>query len=97
MTEASISASSSGDNTIVSGVAGQTILVYKILFTLAGTSTVTFKDGASTSLTGAMSNQISYTLDFDGDPWFSMSSGNAFIINLGSAVQASGRVYFRQV
>lgn len=95
LSSASISASSSGDNTIVAAVGGQTVRVHKIFLVAASVVTVTVKDGAGTSLTGAMTLGA-MTLDLDSEPWFVTSVGNALILNLGSAVQVSGRVHYTQ-
>jgi len=92
-TDASISISSSGDNTIVSGTAAQTIRVFRLMLACASGVNVTFKDGASTSLTGAMPFG-GIVLDASGDPWFVTSSANAFVINLSGAVQCSGKLSY---
>ncbi len=83
------------DNTIVAGVAGKSILVWKIMLVLGATaSAITVKDGAATALTGPLSLVAngSMTLPFDAAPWFKTSPGNAFILNSGAAVQLSGLV-----
>lgn len=93
--EAVIDCASSGDNTIIAAVAGQTIRVYRMFAIAASTVTVTVKDGASTALTGAMTLG-SCVLDEDDSPWFTLTRGNALILGLGDAVQVSGRVYYIQ-
>lgn len=92
-TEASISISSSGDNTVVSGTALQTIRVFRLALACASGVNVTFKDGAASSLTGAMPFG-GMVLDATGDPWFVTSAGNGFVINLSGAVQCSGKVSY---
>lgn len=94
---ASVDFSASGDNTIVSGVALQTIRVYKIFLVVGGVTNLTFKDGA-TGLTGAipMLANGAFVLDFDTEPWFVTTAGNSFIINSSSGVQISGRCYYTQ-
>lgn len=96
MTQASVSAAGAGDNTIVAGTGGQTIRVHKIFLVFASDVNVTIKDGAGTSLTGVITMKAggSIVLDFDSEPWFVTSVGNAFVINLSAAVQMSGRVYY---
>lgn len=96
LTGASISASSSGDNTLVSGTASQTVRVHRLLLVAAADCTITFKDGASTSLTGAITLKAggAIVLDLSADPWFVTSSGNGFVANLSGAVQISGRIYY---
>lgn len=96
LTSAAISTSSSGDNTIVSGTGGQTIRVYRIVFVVSAAVNVTIKDGAGTSLSGAMAflPNGGLVLDFTSEPWYVTSTSNAFIINLSSAVQISGTVWY---
>lgn len=98
LSRAAISISSSGDNTIIAGVGGQTIRIFRIFFVVSGAVSVTIKDGAGTSLTGAMAFLANggLVLDFTNEPWFVTSTANAFIINLGTAVQTSGAVYYTQ-
>ena len=98
MTSASLNISSSGDNTVVSAQSGQTVRLHKLLLVAVGAVNVKFKDGAGTDLTPALPLQAggSIVLDFDGEPWFVTSSGNALIINLSAAVQVSGRLYYTQ-
>ena len=96
-TQASISISTSGDNSIVGAVAGQTTRVHRIFLVAAGAVNITFKDGASTSLTGALSLPAAgagMVFDFSTEPWFVTSANSAFIINLSAAVQVSGRIYY---
>lgn len=94
---AAISASSNGDNTIVAASTGNPIKVWKIWFTAAGAVNTTFKDGASTSLSGAVilsGSGSSFTLYYDGSPHWVTSPGNAFIINLSGTVAITGQVYY---
>jgi len=96
LTEAIIDHSTLGDNTIVAGTALQTIRVFRIFFVCDAPVNVIIKDGASTALTGTMILQSGATvvLDLCGQPWFTTSAGNAFVINLSSAVGIRGRCYY---
>ena len=92
---ASISASSSGDNTIVSAVSGKKIQILGMVLFAAGDVDVTIKDGASTSLSGAMSlatdgNGFVLPLTHKAIPWNETSSGNALVLNLSGAVAVAG-------
>lgn len=94
---AAITFGASGDNTCVAAVSGSPIKVYKIWFTAAGAVNVTFKDGASTSLSGAAilsGSGSSFFALYDGSPWWITSPGNAFIVNLSGAVALAGQVYY---
>jgi hypothetical protein len=95
-TQASISAATSGDNTLVAGTAAQTIRVHRIFLVCNAAVNIAFKDGAATALTGTMNMLAngSFTLDMATDPWFVTTAGNAFVLNLSAAVQVSGRVYY---
>jgi hypothetical protein len=96
LTAAAVSHSASGDNTVVAAVAGKTTRVYRLFLVVAGTTVITIKDGAGTALTGVMTFAAggSLILDFQAEPWFSCTAGNAFIINSSNAVQISGTVYY---
>lgn len=93
---ATIDISSSGDNTIIPGVTLQVIRVFRIFAISPSSVVVTPKDGVGgTEFTGPLTLG-SFVLDFDGESWFTCSAGNAFVLNLGTAVQVSGRVFYTQ-
>ena len=96
LTSVSVSFATSGNNTVVAGVGGQSIRVYRLFFLVNQKNTLIFRDGASTDLTGPMDmgDFGDFTLPFDTEPWFTLSTGNAFIINTSNAKQVSGRVYY---
>jgi hypothetical protein len=98
MTPVAVNISNSGNNTVIGSATGKVIRVYRIVLVAASTVAVTVQDGSSTALTGAMtlSAGVPLTLDFSSQPWFVTSSGNAFILNLGSSVQVSGAAYYQQ-
>lgn len=97
--EAAIDFSSSGDNTVIALVASKKIKVHRIFFVASSATNITIKDGASTSLTGAMAMSANggFTLDMQGDPWFTTTAGTAFIINQSGSAQVSGRIYYSVV
>jgi hypothetical protein len=87
-----------GDITVVAGVSGQTVRVFRILLMASAATNITFKDGA-TALTGAIDLAAAGSgmiLDFSGEPWFVTSAGNAFVINSSNAVQVSGKIDYIQ-
>ena len=98
LTDVAISSNSTGDITVVAAVAGKEIHVYRLVLVVDADTVLTFKDGASTNLTGAMSmlGEGSIVLDYDGAPkaWFATSSGNAFVINQTWTAQVSGKVSY---
>lgn len=93
-----ISFSGLGDNVIVSGIAKKKIYVYRIWFVVGGATNITFKNGTSTSLSGAapMTAYGSFALDISNIPWYQTSAGNDFILGSSASVQVSGTVYYRQ-
>lgn len=96
LTEIAVDCASSGDNTLIAAVANRRIRVYRGFLIAASSVAATVKDGASTSLTGAMTIGSAFW-SYDTRPWFTTTAGNAFILNLGGAVQVSGRLYYIQV
>ncbi len=93
--QAVISAASSGNNTLVAAVSAKSIRVYRIAVTLAA-GTVTFQDGASTALTGALATTAMVLEDPQGNPLFITTAGNAFVAALSGANQLSGTIWYIQ-
>lgn len=94
-----ITFSGTGDQSLVTAVAGKLIQVFQIFFTAAGATNLTFKDGTGgTTLTGAMSFTTGqqFSLLYDTTPHFFASPGNAFVLNSSTGVQVSGTVWFTQ-
>lgn len=92
-----INDSASGDNTIVAAVTGKKIKVYAICIVSSGTVAVKFKDGAGTDITGPMALTAQVGFSFAVAPpafLLSTSAGNAFIMNLGSAVEVDGWIAY---
>ena len=87
-----------GDNTVIAGVSGNPIAIYAIVFTVAGATNITLKNGA-TALSGAFiftGNGSSMTLPLQSSgPWYSADTGNAFIMNLSIGVQVSGTIWYQ--
>lgn len=86
-----------GDNVVVSGVAGNRILVFRIFFVVDGDTEITFQSGVVTELSGpiALVANGSITLDISNVPWFQTDAGKDFIISSSQSVQVSGTVYYR--
>lgn len=98
LTSASLNPGSSGDNTLVAAVGGQTIRVFRFELVFEADVNVIFKDSTPTNMTGAMFMRGggSIVLDFDSDPWFVTAVGKAFQMNLSSAVKTYGRIWYTQ-
>jgi hypothetical protein len=95
---AAISFTATGDNTLVTGVAGKIISVYKIYLAASAATNLTFKDGASTTQSGAIPMAVNGQLVFvyDTTPWFFASPGNNFVLNQSGTAQVSGTIYYIQ-
>lgn len=96
---ASISASSSGSNTIVSGVANKRI--YVVSYVLVAASAVTAQWQSSTgsaNLTGAMPLAANGGVggSYNQSGHFKTAIGDSLILNLGSGVQVSGHMSYVQ-
>jgi len=92
LSSAAISAASSGNNTLVTRSVG-TIKVYGIFFSCASSVVVTLQNGTSTGVTGAMT-LTTFFLPISAEPYFTTTSTNNFVMNLGAAVQCSGTIYY---
>lgn len=95
---AKIDASSSGNNTLITGEVGKQIRVHQIFIVLGGDVDIKFLS-STTELTPAM-NMLQYgsfVLDYSGFPWFEVARDENFILNLSAAVAAGGRVYYSLV
>ena len=99
-TPSAITFSSSGNNIIVAASGGKVVRVYRMILVAAGATNMTFQDGAVSPVvfTGALPFQAngSLVLDFTDEPWFTTTTGTAFVINSSNAVQVSGTVYYTQ-
>ncbi len=93
---ATISANATGDNTVISGTALQTVRIFRMMITADSITSLIFKDGAGTNLTGAvnLSANGSVVLDYTSTPWFVTSAGNGFIINQSGTAIIGGRVWY---
>lgn len=92
-----INDAASGDNTIVALVSGKKIKVYCIVLNVVGTVNLTWKSGASTSLTGDMNFQAreGYAVAVD-PPAFLLetAAGEALVLNLSAAIAVDGWVSY---
>jgi hypothetical protein len=94
---ASVNFAASGDNTIIAGVAGKSIKVYRLMLVTAGATNLEFKDN-TTALSGPIPCGTfgGVTLDNDTDPWFTCASGDSLVLNSSQAVQVGGMIYYVQ-
>lgn len=98
ISEVVIDTATSGDNTLVAGVAGKRIRLYKIAIYANAANTVTLKNGASVNLMGAIDLGAKTGLvidnESDGHTGFTLTTGNALVLNLSAATQVSGRAWY---
>ena len=99
--QAAITFSGSGDNTLVAASGSTTIRVYRIFFVNSDSATatnITIKDSTPTNLSGAfrLASGGSFGADGDGDPLYVGAAGKGFQLNSSAAVQISGTVWYTQ-
>lgn len=92
---APINVAASGDNLLLSGTALQTIRVFRVVFVASAAVNWKFRNGTSDfwPFLPAVAN-TAVLFDFDGEPWYVTSAGNALQLNLSAAVQVSGAFYY---
>ena len=91
---------SSGDNTLVSAVAGKRIRVLNIVMVVSGTVTIRFESGASgTALTGqiALTAQTGFAPGFDPTGHFQTAVGQLLNLELSDAVSCDGWLKYVEV
>jgi hypothetical protein len=99
VSKATVNASANGNNTLIAGVGGETIRVFKVALVFSVGGTAIFQDGNSTALTGPLVLNAGATIVLDMDitnPWFLTSAGNAFVVNLAGGAVVGGVVYYTQ-
>ena len=94
LSSAAFTASSSGDNTVVTRVTG-TIKIYGLEFACASAQvSFTFKNGAGTTVGGTYYNVAAYSRVPTSEPMFTTTGTNNFIVNMAGAVNCGGTVYY---
>lgn len=97
---APIAVSSSGDNTIVTAVAGKKIRVLGYVLVANAAVNTKWKSGAGTDKTGLLYNAANggVSAPVVGDPsevfWFETAAGEALVLNLSGAVAVGGHVVY---
>ena len=85
----------SGDNTVITGVAGQRIYVFGFDISLSASTTFTIKSG-STALTEPMTlNAYSHGVG-SAPAFFVTNAGDNLVINLGTSATAAGIIWYAQ-
>lgn len=100
---ATISAASSGDNTVVAAVSGKRILVLQVKLIADSAVDARFEDGAGgTELAGpaklgTSSDSGGYVLNFSPVGWFKTSANTLLNLELSAAVQVSGVIAYQEI
>lgn len=92
-----INCASNGDNTLIPAHEDKRIYVWKLWLVANGAVSLIFKDGSSAINSFAIpltAQGSALTFAFDGEPYWSAAKGDAFVLNLSSGVQVTGRIYF---
>lgn len=105
MLTAPIAASSSGDNSIVSGVAGFAIRVIGYVLSFSGTVNAKWMSdtgGGAVALSGLLygvadTQVVAPATDQTARGWFQTASGKALNLNLSGAVAVGGHVVYELV
>ncbi len=94
-----VSTASSGNTTLVAGVAGQKVRVLAMVIVAASAVAAKFVSGASPDLTGAMSLTTGRAVMIGKPPFgiIETAVGAALTLNLSGAVQTSGFVVYALV
>lgn len=103
LSKAIINTNTTGANTIIAGVAGQTIRIMRQILQVqisgSGSTTITPEDSnGPTALTGPFQffNGGEFNLEDSGEPWFITSVAGGYVLNQTGTAQLSGIVYYTQ-
>lgn len=95
---AAVNATASGDNTIVAASATNRIKVINMVLVADGAVAITWKSGAATALSGAMSLAANGGIAVAGqgpNSWLLQTAVNqALVLNLGAAVGVRGHIAY---
>jgi hypothetical protein len=97
---AKIDVASSGDNSIVSAVAGKKIRVISLFYLASGTVTAMwYSAAAGTALTGGLQHTAAtgVVLNQNEDGWFETVAGEALVLNLSAAISVDGFLSYIEV
>jgi hypothetical protein len=87
-----------GDTTIIPGVPGTTIRIYKVVLTAGGAVVLTLKEGRRDNSGGLrVANSGNIVLMFDSDMPLQLPEGQPLVLNLSVAIRVTGFVEYTQV
>lgn len=93
--ETVINITASGTTPLIAGTVDQIGRLYRVVLVATSAVNLTFEDD-TTPLTGPiyLGAGGSFVLDFDGEPWFTTTAGNALNLSADANAQVSGRAYW---
>ncbi|MCG8442269.1 MAG: hypothetical protein MI723_10720, partial [Caulobacterales bacterium] len=95
LTSTPVSASASGDNTLVAGAVGETARVHRLIMMPAGDVSAGIKAGATTLLEPMplLANQ-GLVLEYSREPYFVGGDNEAIVLTLSAAVAVTGMIEY---
>jgi hypothetical protein len=86
-----------GDTTLIPGVPGTTIRIYKVVVTAGGAAVITLKEGRRDNSGGLrVANQGNIVLMFESDLPLAFPEGQPLVLNLTAAMRVTGFVVYTQ-
>lgn len=95
--ESDVNASTNGDNTLVASASDKKIYVWKLWLVANAAVNVKFRQGTTDLNAFAVpltAQGSSMTFAFDGEPYWKLDKAQAFVLNLSSGVNVTGRIYY---
>ena len=87
-----------GDTTVIPGVPGTAIRIYKVVLTAAGAAVITLKEGRRENSGGLrVANNGNVVLMFDSDMPIELPEGQPLVLNLNAAIRITGLMEYAQV
>jgi hypothetical protein len=87
-----------GDTTIIPGMPGTKIRIYKVVLTAGGAAVITLKEGSHDSRGGLrVANNGNVVLMFDSAMPLQLSVGQPLVLNLNAAIRITGFAEYTQV
>ena len=87
-----------GDTTIIPGMPGTKIRIYKVVLTAGGAAVITLKEGTRDNSGGLrVVNNGNVVLMFDSEMPLELPEGQPLVLNLNAAIRITGFVEYTQV
>jgi hypothetical protein len=87
-----------GDTTIIPGVPGTNIRIYKFVLTAGGAVVITLKEGMRENSGGLrVANNGNIVLMFDSEMPLELPEGQPLVVNLNAAIRMTGFVEYTQL